>query len=32
MALAANYGGLAFNKTALGYVHAIAHQLYGAPL
>lgn len=27
MALAANYGGLALNKTALGYVHAIAHQL-----
>ncbi|SOB78257.1 alcohol dehydrogenase [Marinobacter sp. LV10R510-11A] len=34
MALAANYGGLALNKTALGYVHAIAHQLgtqYGVP-
>lgn len=34
MALAANYGGLALNKTGLGYVHAIAHQLgtqYGVP-
>lgn len=34
MALAANYGGLALNQTALGYVHAIAHQLgtqYGVP-
>lgn len=34
MALAAHYGGLALNKTGLGYVHAIAHQLgtqYGVP-
>lgn len=34
MALAANYGGSALNKTGLGYVHAIAHQLgtqYGVP-
>lgn len=34
LALAANYGGLALNKTGLGYVHAIAHQLgtqYGVP-
>ncbi|MBK1873579.1 iron-containing alcohol dehydrogenase [Marinobacter sp. 1-3A] len=34
MALAANYGGMALNKTGLGYVHAIAHQLgtqYGVP-
>lgn len=34
LALAAYYGGQAINKTALGYVHAIAHQLgthYGVP-
>ena len=34
MGIAAHYGGLALNKAALGYVHAIAHQLgayYGTP-
>ncbi len=34
MGIAAYYGGLALNKAALGYVHAIAHQLgayYGTP-
>ena len=27
MGIAAHYGGIAFNKAGLGYVHAIAHQL-----
>ncbi|WP_201583887.1 iron-containing alcohol dehydrogenase [Psychrobacter jeotgali] len=27
MGVAAHYGGIAFNKAGLGYVHAIAHQL-----
>ena len=27
MGMAAHYGGIAFNKAGLGYVHAIAHQL-----
>ncbi len=34
MGIAAHYGGIAFNKAGLGYVHAIAHQLgahYGIP-
>lgn len=34
MALAATYGGLAFTRANVGYVHAIAHQLgarYGTP-
>ena len=34
MGVAAHYGGIAFNKAGLGYVHAIAHQLgaiYGIP-
>ncbi|AXI03312.1 iron-containing alcohol dehydrogenase [Aquirhabdus parva] len=34
MALASHYAGLAMNQTALGYIHAIAHQLgayYGVP-
>jgi alcohol dehydrogenase class IV len=29
MALAATYGGLAFTRANVGYVHAIAHQLGG---
>lgn len=34
MALASYYGGLAFTRTSVGYVHAIAHNLgakYGTP-
>ncbi|MEC5209556.1 alcohol dehydrogenase [Psychrobacter sp. PL15] len=34
MGMAAHYGGIALNKAALGYVHAIAHQLgayHGTP-
>lgn len=34
MGVAAHYAGIALNKTGLGYVHAIAHQLgayYGIP-
>lgn len=34
MGIAAHFGGIAFNKAGLGYVHAIAHQLgahYGIP-
>ncbi|PNK60669.1 iron-containing alcohol dehydrogenase [Psychrobacter sp. FDAARGOS_221] len=34
MGIAAHYGGIAFNKAGLGYVHGIAHQLgafYGIP-
>ncbi len=34
MALAAYYGGLAFTRTSVGYVHAIAHNVgavYGTP-
>lgn len=34
MGIAAHFGGIAFNKAGLGYVHAIAHQLgahYGVP-